>query len=68
MELELGLYMYPEAVIGVFIAITLIVYIVVAGKINTLREQNKPITKEVKENDNRTNKKRSTKTNVHKSR
>ena len=68
MELELGLYMYPEAVIGVFIAITLIVYIVVAGKINTLREQNKPITKEVKEDDNRRNKKRSTKTNVHKSR
>lgn len=68
MELELGLYMYPEAVIGVFIAITLIVYIVVAGKINTLREQNKPITKEVKKDDNRGNKKGSSKTNVHKSR
>ena len=68
MELELGLYMYSEAVIGVFIAITLIVYIVVAGKINTLREQNKPITKEVEKDDNRRNKKRSTKTNVHKSR
>ena len=68
MELELGLYMYPEAVIGIFIAITLIVYIVVAGKINTLREQNKPITKEVQKDDNRGNKKGSSKTNVHKSR
>ena len=68
MELELGLYMYPETVIGIFIAITLIVYIVVAGKINTLREQNKPITKEVKKDDNRGNKKGSSKTNVHKSR
>jgi hypothetical protein len=64
MELELGLYMDLEAVIGVFLAIVLIVYIVVAGKI----EQNKPITKEVKKDDNRRNKKRSSKTNVHKSR
>ena len=68
MELELMLYMYPETVICVFIAITLIVYIVVAGKINTLREQNKSITKEVQKDDNRGNKKGSSKTNVHKSR
>lgn len=65
MELELFLQVKPEVVIAIFAAITVIVAILVIGKVALVK---KPKVKEVKKDDNSGDKEGSPKTNVHKSR
>ena len=68
MDLNLDLHLYPEVIIKVFIAISIIVLISVIGKIAIISITKKPKIKEVEKDDNRGNQKRSSKTDVHESR
>ena len=69
MELKLELSIFPEVIVYVFCAIVAMILILTAGKILVVQlATRKTKTKEVKEDDNRGDKKRSPKTNVHKSR
>lgn len=63
MELELMLYMEPLVVLSVFLCIVLIVLFVTSYKVSKIK-----VEKGEAKNDNRGNKKGSSKTNVHKSR
>ena len=65
MELELFLQVKPEVVIAIFAAISVIIAILVIGKVVLAK---KPKIKEVKKDDNSGDKEGSPKTNVHKSR
>ena len=68
MDLNLELYLYPDVIVHVFYAITIIVMIAIAGKIAITSINKRPKIKEVGKDDNRGNQKRSTKTDVHESR
>lgn len=68
MDLNLELHLYPDVIVHVFYAITIIVLIAIAGKIAITSISKKPKIKEVEKDDNRGNQKRSTKTDVHESR
>ena len=68
MDLNLELYLYPDVIVHVFYAITIIVLIAIAGKIAITSINKKQKIKEVEKDDNRGNQKRSTKTDVHESR
>jgi hypothetical protein len=66
MGLELYLELHPNVIVDVFICITIIIAILTISKVAI--SEDKKTKKEVKKDDNRGNKKRSTKANVHKSR
>lgn len=68
MDLNLELHLYPDVIVHVFYAITIIVLIAIVGKIAITSISKKPKIKEVEKDDNRGNQKRSTKTDVHESR
>ena len=68
MDLNLELHLYPDVIVHVFYAITIIVMIAIVGKIAITSINKKPKIKEVEKDDNRGNQKRSTKTDVHESR